>query len=383
MTEEPIYLDSAATTRPFPDVSKAMLPYLENRFANPSSLHEPARDVRAELEDARKDIAEVLDSQSREIIFTSGGTEANNLAIRGLARANRDRGNHIVCTEIEHKSILRAVRDLEEQSFNATRIPPNEQGRVTAEAVEDAIQENTALVSVMLANNETGTIQPIRDIARITQDRGILLHTDAVQGAGKIPGVSLRELAVDALTISAHKIHGPKGAGLLCVRDGIKVQPDIVGGDHEMGRRAGTENVPAIMGFRTALIKSSDRIEETRSHLETLRNQLFEGLRETIPDIQVNSPDGNVLPSILNVSFPKVEGETMVIMLDRNGVCASTGAACESDRVETSHVLRAMNFSRERTRSAVRFSLSGMNTSEEIERALDVIPSVYRDARNL
>ncbi len=380
-----IYLDNAASTPPFPEVRDAMLPYLKDRFANPSSLHEPARAVREDIEDVRREVAEQLNCQSREIIFTSGGTEADNLAVKGIARAQKENGSgtHVLTTQVEHKAVLTACDQLEREGFEVTRLPVNQEGMVQVDRLREELRKDTVLVSVMLVNNEVGTHQPVREIAKFTQQQGVPLHTDAVQGVGKVQPLSAKALGVDAMTISGHKIHGPKGIGVLYLRQGVPFQPVQTGGDHESSRRAGTENVPGIIGFGAALNRTMNHVDEHLSRLVNMSDQLRDGLRNEIPECRFNTPEQNSAPGILNVSFPDVEGETMVIMLDREGICASTGAACESDSVETSHVLRAMSYSNDRSRSAVRFSLSPLNREKEVEQVISTIQSVHRKCVSL
>lgn len=380
-----IYLDNAATTPILPDVREAMMPYLGEQFANPSSLHEPARDIREEIEDVRQQIAQQLDCQSRELVFTSGGTEADNMAVKGIARAQKDKGagQHVITSEIEHKAVLTACKQLEREGFTVTRLPVDERGLVSVSRLREALQDNTVLVSIMLINNEVGTRQPIRDIAECTQEHGVPLHTDAVQAAGKVTSLSVRSLGVDAMTLSGHKVHGPKGVGLLYLRQGVPFQPVQTGGNHENGRRAGTENVPGIIGLGTALETVLNNSEERVRTLESMTDQLRDGLRNELSACQFNTPEEQSAPGILNVSFPDVEGETMVIMLDREGICASTGAACESDSVEISHVLRAMSHSRDRSRSAVRFSMSPANEADEMERTVSTIKRVHKQCVSL
>lgn len=380
-----IYLDNAATTPILPSVREAMKPYLHEKFANPSSLHEPARTIREEIEDVRQEIAHQLDCQSRELVFTSGGTEADNMAIKGIARAQKDEGagQHVITSDIEHKAVLTACDQLEREGFEVTRLPVNERGLVSVNRLEDALRDDTVLVSIMMVNNEVGTRQPIREIAECTQESGVPFHTDAVQAAGKVEPLSVRSLSVDAMTLSGHKVHGPKGVGVLYLRQGVPFQAVQTGGNHESGRRAGTENVPGIIGLGAALETAMNNTEERVRTLATLTDQLREGLQNELSECQFNTPENDSAPGILNVSFPDVEGETMVIMLDREGICASTGAACESDSVEISHVLRAMSHSRDRSRSAVRFSLSPRNTPDEIDRAISTISQVHKQCVSL
>ncbi len=380
-----IYLDNAATTPLFPAVREAMIPYLEEHYANPSSLHEPAREVREEIENVRASLAELLDCETRELIFTSGGTEADNLAVKGIARAMKDRGKgqHVITSAIEHKAVLNACEMLEGEGFDVTKIPVDDRGIVRVERLKDALQPDTVLVSVMLVNNEVGSRQPIRDIARITQEKGIPLHTDAVQAPGKFEELSIPILGVDALTVSGHKLHGPKGVGALFVRQGLPLDPVQVGGDHESGRRAGTENVPGIAGFGAAVKRLRDEGHKRVERLRAMTEQFRSNLQETVNDIEFNTPDEDSVPGISNVSFPGVEGETMVLMLDREGVRASTGAACESDSVEESHVIRAMSQSTDRARAAVRFSIGALNEPEELDEAVRLIGKVYERCQSM
>lgn len=378
-----IYLDSAATTPMDPDVFEAMKPVLQSRFANPSSLHEPAQKVRKKLESVRDEIADWLDCQTRETYFTSGGTESNNLAIFGLARALEDRGNHVICSKIEHKSILNPVRQLKTNGFDVSEIPVNEDGVLSLSRLEEELRSDTVLVSVMMANNETGVRQPINRISSRLDDRDVLLHTDAAQGLTFREDVSVHELEVDAMTISGHKLHGPKGVGALYVRQGETPVPRQYGGDQEFGLRAGTENVPGIVGMGRAIKRCRSQAADAESFVRTLRDQFVEILRDELPEVHVNTPIDNSVPHILNITFPDVEGETLVFLLDQEGICASTGAACESDEPEPSHVLREIGLSREDARSSLRFSFSRMNTKEEVHQAARTTAEAYRKSQQL
>jgi len=380
-----IYLDNAATTPMLPAVREALQPYLDERYANPSSLHEPARSVREDVEDVRENLADLLNCQRRELVFTSGGTEANNLAVKGIARGKQRRGegDHVVTTEVEHRAVLRPCEQLEREGFEVTRVPVDDRGVLRMNRFEDALRPGTVLVSVMRVNNEVGTRQPIREVARITQERGIPLHTDAVQAFGKCENVTVPALGVDAMTLSGHKIHGPKGIGALFLRQGLPVEPVQTGGDHEGGRRAGTENVPGLIGLGAAVDRLRETASERTERLRSMTDRFRDRLSDTLPEVQINTPETPSAPGILNASFPGVEGETMVILLDRDGLRASTGAACESDTVETSHVLRAMSLSTDRARAAVRFSMGALNQPDEIDQAIPLIENVYQKCRSM
>lgn len=379
-TGELIYLDHAATTPVDPAVLEAMLPYFSERFGNPSSIYGLGREAREALDQARSRCARVLGCQASEIVFTSGATESDNLALRGVAWAARIAGSgrngahHIVTTAIEHHAVLHTAQSLERQGFAATYLAPDERGIVGAAAIEAALRPETCLVSVMYANNESGAIQPIREVAEIARERGVLLHTDAVQAAGMLP-LDVDVLGVDLLSLSAHKFYGPKGVGLLYVRKGTAIDFQQQGGSQEQGRRGGTENVPGIVGLGLALERAEERREAYAEHCRALRDRLMRGVVAAIPDARVNGPLDSALrlPNNLNVAIPGVDGETVLFNLDLAGVAASAGSACTTGNTEPSHVLMAMGLPAELCMASLRFTVGRSNSEAQIERAVRAI----------
>jgi cysteine desulfurase len=381
MMKQRIYLDNSATTRVDELVLEAMLPCYRENFGNASSVHLFGQEARAIVEDARRSIAEFLGADAREIVFTSGGTESDNAALWGIFRSGYRAGNHIVTTRIEHPAILATCKALESAGAEITYVPVDSSGRVDPQAVAAAIRETTLLISVMHSNNETGVIQPIGEIGEIARRSGIYLHTDAVQSVGKIP-VNVRELGVDLLSLSAHKIHGPKGVGALYIRKGTRITPFMTGGSHERKRRAGTENVPAIAGLGAAARLAGERLQEMQTRIARLRDRLETQAMTRISGARVNGRNPR-LPNISNLSYKGLEGEAAVIALDLEGIAVSTGSACSSGSLDPSHVLTAMGLRPEVVQSSLRFSLCYHNTEEEIDRAVQVLEAVIRRLRKL
>jgi cysteine desulfurase len=379
--KERIYLDNSATTPVDAAVLEAMLPALGGIFGNASSIHLFGQEARTVVEEARGAVALLIGADTREVVFTSGGTESDNWALWGTLRGGRRPGNHVVTTRIEHPAVLATCEAMEKAGAEVTRVPVDASGRVDPGAVADAVREGTILISVMHSNNETGVVQPVAEIAEIARKRGVPLHTDAVQSAGKVP-VDVRELGVDLLSLSAHKIHGPKGVGALWIRKGTPIAPFLTGGAQERKRRAGTENVPAIAGFGVAARLAAERLPEMGGRVAALRDRFERGALKRIPGGSVNGR-GPRLPNITNVSFERLEGEAAVIALDLEGVAASTGSACSSGSLEPSHVLRGMGLRPEVVQGSLRFSLSRQNTEEEIDRALDILGKVVGRLRTL
>ena len=374
MTER-IYLDHAATTPLRPEVRAAMEPYLaSDGCGNPSSLHADGQRAKRALDAARDTLAQAVGGQFSEITFTSGGTEADNAALVGVLLA-RGRGSHLVTTQIEHEAVSETARFLERLGFGVTFVPVDEFGRVSPDSVAEALTDRTVLVSVMHANNEVGTVQPLREIADIVHARGAYLHTDAVQTFGQLP-VHAQELGVDLITISAHKIYGPKGAGALYVRSGVPIEPLLHGGGQERERRAGTENVPAIVGFGEAVRLMLPEREAEAARLTGLRDLFLSCLRQRLPGVVLNGHPSERLPNNLNISFPGLDAETLLLALDRAGVSASSGSACTSGSIEPSHVLSAMGLADDRVRSAVRLTLGRGTTREHVDRAGDILAGV-------
>jgi len=364
-----IYLDYAATTPLDPRVEEAMRPFGRAIFGNPSSLHAFGREARAALDTARDRIADLLGARAEEIIFTSGGTEADNLAVKGVARALKGRGTHIVTTAFEHHAVLESCQALENEGFSVTYLKPNTDGLISPADVEQAITSDTVLVSVMYANNEVGTVQPIAEIGRICRGQRVPFHTDAVQAASELP-LNVRDLQVDLLTLSAHKLYGPKGAGALYVRTGTRLRPIIDGGGQEHERRAGTENVAGLVGFAAALELAHTHAETARIH--ALREMLIDGLL-TIPDSRLHGSRGQRLANNVNVGFAGVPGETLLLALDLAGIAVSTGAACSAVAVEPSHVLQSMSYPRIRAQEALRLTLGRNTTEAEIRTVIDAV----------
>jgi cysteine desulfurase len=385
-----IYLDHAATTPVDPVVLDAMLPYFRERFGNPSSIYRLGQESLAAVDAARQRAARVLGCQTAEIVFTSGATESDNLALRGVAWATRlttlrdVAPPHIVTTTIEHHAVLHTAQALERQGFAVTYVAPDEQGIVDPEAIAAAIRPETCLISVMYANNEIGSIQPIRQIAKLGKERGILVHSDAVQAAGALT-LNVEELGVDLLSLSAHKFYGPKGVGLLYVRRGTAIEFQQEGGSQEQGRRGGTENVPGIVGLGLALERADAWRDAYAAHCAALRNRLERGILEAIPGAIVNGPrsDAARLPNNLNVAIPGVQGETLLLSLDVLGVAASAGSACTTGNAEPSHVLRAVGLSDELCRSSLRFTVGRGNTEQQIDEATDALVESVERAREL
>jgi len=375
-----IYLDYAATTPTHPEVVKAMLPYFTDAFGNPSSIHSYGQEAKGAIEEARAKVADLIGARGEEIVFTSGGTEADNFAIKGVAYANEGKGNHIITSAIEHHAVIETCKFLEKRGFLVTHLPVDEYGLVDPDDVKKVITDKTILISVMHANNEVGTIEPIAKIGKIAKEAGIYFHTDAVQTAGHIP-VNVNELGVDLLAMSAHKLYGPKGVGALYIRKGTRLVAFMHGGEQERRRRASTENVPGIVGFGRAAELAKQEMSEEAELLTHLRDRLIKGILERIDHTRLNGHPVMRLPNNVNVSVDFVEGESMLLNLDLEGICASTGSACSSASLEPSHVLLATGLSHELAHGSLRFSLGKWTTEDEIERVLDVLPRIVAKLR--
>jgi len=375
-----IYLDYAATTPTHPDVVKAMLPYFTEAFGNPSSIYSYGQEAKGAIEEARVKVASLISARGEEIVFTSGGTEADNFAIKGVAFANERKGNHIITSPIEHHAVTETCSFLKRRGFRITYLPVDGYGMVDPDDVRKAITDKTILISVMRANNEMGTIEPIAEIARIAREAGVYFHTDAVQAVGHIP-VDVNELGVDLLSMSAHKLYGPKGVGALYIRKGTKLTPFMHGGEQERRRRASTENVPGTVGFGKAAELARQEMSKEAERLTSLRDRLVKGLLERIDHTHLNGHPIIRLPNNVNVSVDFVEGESMLLTLDLEGICASTGSACSSSSLEPSHMLLAIGLSHEQAHGSLRFSLGKWTTEEDIERVLDVLPGVVAKLR--
>ena len=375
-----IYLDHAATTPVRPEVIEAMTSYHAEVFGNPSSLHMAGQRARKALEDAREAVAHCIGAHDEEIYFTSGGTESDNMALRGVATLSRSKGSHLITTSVEHQAVLSCVRALEKDGFTMSFLPADRQGVIDPGALRDALQPDTTLVSVMLGNNETGTLQPIKEMVVITKERGITLHTDAVQAAGKMP-LDVERLGVDLLSLSAHKIGGPKGVGALYIRRGTRLAPLMHGGHQERELRPGTHNLPGIIGFAKALVLATDELPCVPARLAGLRDQLESAMAKRIPGIHRNGPATQRLPHILNASFENVEGEALLLALDLRGICVSTGSACTSGAATSSHVLQAMGVPPDLARGSLRFSIGRENTCEQMETVAIVVAETVAQLR--
>ena len=384
MTERYIYLDHAATTPVDEQVLAAMLPFFSERFGNPSSIHRVGRAALEALDEARETVAAILGASRKEIIFTAGGSEADNLAIKGVALAQREagKGAHIITSTIEHHAVLHAVEQLEALGFEATLLPADRDGLVSPDDLRAAIRPDTVLVSIMYANNEIGTIQPLAELGAICHERGVPIHTDAVQAAGSLT-LDVDELNVDLLTLAAHKFYGPKGVGALYARRGVPLLPLINGGGQERRRRAGTENVAGVVGMATALRLAEERRPGYVAHCTALRDRLIAGIHARIPDAYLNGHPTRRLPNNANLAFDGVEGESILLLLDQHGIAASSGSACTSGALEASHVLLALGIPYERAIGTVRFTAGKDTTATEIDYLLDVLPALIEQLRSV
>ncbi|HBV88984.1 MAG TPA: cysteine desulfurase NifS [Desulfosporosinus sp.] len=376
-----VYLDHSATTPVDPEVAAIMMTYYTEKYGNPSSVHGFGREAKQALEQARNQVAELIGAASGEITFTSGGTEADNLAILGTAEALRKKGKHIITSCIEHHAVLETCEYLEKNGFDLTVIPVDEEGIISVDALRKAIRPDTILITIMHANNEVGSIQPISEIGKLAKEQGIVFHVDAVQSLGKIP-VNVEELNVDLLTVSGHKIYGPKGVGALYVRKGLRIVPLVHGGGQEKKRRSGTENTPGIIGFGKACELAGQRMADDAEHQRKLRDKLINGILERIDFVKVNGPLGEKrLPNNVNVSIRYVEGESLLLSLDMLGIAASSGSACTSGSLDPSHVLLGMGLIHEIAHGSLRFSLGRQNTEEDIDYVLEQLPKIVERLR--
>ena len=377
---KPIYFDYAATTPCDPEVVAAMLPYFSDRFGNPSSMHAFGQETKGAVEEARERIAAFLGAAPGEIVFTSGGTESNNMAVKGVAYARRGKGNHIITSRIEHHAVLEPCHFLEKEGFEVTILPVDGDGLVDPDDVRRAITDKTILISIMHANNEIGTIQPIAEIGRLARERGIYFHTDAVQTLGHLP-FSVNELNVDLLSASAHKLYGPKGVGLLYVRKGTRLTPFMHGGEQENRRRASTHNVPGIVGFGKAVEMAQSSVEKEVRDLTAFRDKLIRGFQEEMDQVKLNGHPTQRLPNNVNISVAHVEGEGMLLSLDMMGIACSTGSACSSSSLEPSHVLMAIGLPHELAHGSLRFTLGRPTTAADVDRLLEVLPPIVAKLR--
>jgi cysteine desulfurase len=383
-----VYLDNSATTAMAHEVIEAMLPYFSEEMGNAQSVHSFGQRAKAAVEKARREVAALINAAPNEIVFVGGGTEADNFAIRGIAESHRKSGNHIITTKIEHPAVLATCEALEQMGFRVTYLPVSTSGIVCADDVRSAIEEDTILVSIMHANNETGTIQPVEEIAGIVAEaraRGLKrlhFHADAVQSVGKLP-IDVKQMGVDLLSLSGHKFHGPKGVGALFVRKGTRLTKLLYGGHHERDRRAGTENVPAIVGLGRAAELARNQLDERAARMRELRDHLEQQLRERVQDFRINGDAVRRVPNISNLSFQGVDGESLLIALDLKGIAVSTGSACASGSVEPSHVLTALGLAREEVRGSLRFSLSAYTTRDEIDYVVAALEETIKRLRQM
>jgi cysteine desulfurase len=374
-------MDNSATTPVRKEVVEEMLPYLTENFGNPSSIYDPGKVSKRAIEKARQKVADAIGADENEIYFTSGGTESDNWAVKGIAFANRHKGKHIITTSIEHHAVLHACSWLEGQGFEVTYLPVDKFGMVSPEELKNAIRDDTILISVMLANNEIGTIQPVEEIGKIAREKKIYFHTDAVQAIGHVL-IDVKKMNIDLLSLSGHKFEGPKGCGALYIRKGTKIEALLHGGDQERKRRAGTENVPAIVGLGKAIELAAGEIEEANKPLLDMRERLIEGLLK-IPKTHLNGHPSHRLANNVNITFEYIEGESLLLLLNAKGIFASTGSACNSTSLEPSHVLTACGVPHEIVHGSLRLSPGRLNTREDVDRVLEVLPEIVQKLRNM
>lgn len=378
--ERKIYLDHNATTPVHPEVLEAMLPFYKDGFGNASSIHSFGREAKVALEESREKVAKFLNADPLEIYFTSGGTESDNLAAKGVAWANKKKGNHIITSQIEHHAVLESCKFLEKEGYEITYLPVDKYGLVDHEELKKSIKKESVLVSIMHANNEMGTIQPIAELAGLAKEKGVYFHTDAVQSTGKMK-IDVNELNVDMLSLSAHKFYGPKGVGALYIRRGVRLTPLAHGGHHEKSRRAGTENVPGIVGLAKALEIAHADMQEEERRLKSLTETFFKKVTERIPDVFMNGHPVLRIPNTMNLSFKGVEGESIILNLDLKGIGVASGSACTSGSLEPSHVLSAMGVPGDLAQSSLRFSFGRSNTIDDVNYVVEVLPEIISKLR--
>ncbi len=375
-----IYFDHAATTSVKPEVLEAMLPYFTEKYGNASSIYSLGRENKKAIDDAREKVAKALNALPKEIFFTSGGTEADNWALEGIAFANQAKGKHIITTNIEHHAILHTCKFLEKQGFEVSYVPVDNKGIVHVEDIEKAIRPDTILISIMFANNEIGTIQPIKEIGALAKEKGIYFHTDAVQAIGNIP-IDVKDMNIDLLSLSAHKFYGPKGVGVLYIRDGVRISSMLHGGAQERGKRASTENVAGIVGLGKAIELATENIEQYNTKLMKLRDRAIKEILEKIPYSRLNGDEKNRLPGNVNISFEFIEGESILLMLDMKGICASSGSACTSGSLDPSHVLLAIGLPHEIAHGSLRLTFGEENTDSDLDYLLETLPPIIEKLR--
>ena len=376
-----VYVDNAATTQVDPDVAEKVIPCFTSVFGNASSIHTAGRKAKELLDTAREQVANALGAEPGEIYFTAGGSESDNWAIKGVAHKFAKKGKHLITTAIEHHAVLHSMKSLEKEGFEVTYLPVDSEGFVTAEQVEKAIRPDTILVSVMFANNEIGSVEPIAEIGDVCKKHGVLFHTDAVQAVAHIK-IDVKAMNIDMLSLSGHKFNAPKGVGALYIRKGITIPNLIDGGQQERGKRAGTENIPAIVGMGYAIEVATRELDERMSRVRKMRDRLRDELMRRIPYAKLNTPE-NSLPGTLNISFQYIEGESILLMLDMNGICASAGSACTSGSRDPSHVLLAIGLPHEIAHGSVRMSIDHNNTEEEIDHIIDTLPKIIQRLRDM
>lgn len=378
-----VYMDHAATTYVKPEVLSAMLPYFSEHYGNPSSVYALGRETKAAIDKARDQVASALNAaKANEIYFTGSGTESDNWALRGVAAAHAGRGKHIITTSIEHHAVLHTCQYLEKQGFDVTYLPVDRDGLVTAQQVADAIRPDTILVSIMFANNEIGTIEPIEEIGAVCKEKGVLFHTDAVQAFGSVP-IDVQRMHIDLLSLTAHKLYGPKGCGALYIRNGVRVETFIHGGAQERGRRASTENIAGIVGLGAAAEIAQAQMEQNRERLTALRDRLIQGILDRVPYTRVNGSMEHRLPNNANVCFEFIEGESLLLLLDRAGIEASSGSACTSGSLEPSHVLLAIGLPHEIAHGSLRLTIGERTTQEDIDYVLETLPPIVARLREM
>lgn len=377
-----VYLDNAATTPVKQEVLEAMIPYFTEKYGNPSSIYRLGQATRAAIDEAREKVAKAIGANSREIFFTGGGSEADNWAIKGIAYANKNKGNHIITSKIEHHGVLHTCEYLEKNGFQVTYLDVDENGIVDIEQLKNSITDKTILITIMFANNEIGTIQPIKEIGSIAKENKIYFHTDAVQAIGNIK-IDVDDLNIDLLSMSAHKLYGPKGVGALYIRQGVKIHPHIHGGAQEKNRRAGTENVPAIVGFGKAIELAYETIDEHNRNLTRLRDKLIRDIYEKIDYVKLNGHPENRLPGNVNFSFEFIEGESLLLSLDMVGISASSGSACTSGSLDPSHVLLAIGLPHEIAHGSLRLTLGDFNTEEEMDYVVENLVKIVDRLRQM
>lgn len=377
-----IYLDHAATTAVRKEVLDTMLPCFSQNYGNPSSIYEIAREAKSLIDNARKQVATAIGAEEKEIYFTAGGSESDNWAIKGIAESYKDKGKHIITSSIEHHAVLHTCQYLEKNGYEVTYLPVDEDGKIRIEDLEKAIRPDTILISIMFANNEIGTLQPIKEIGEIAKKHKIIFHTDAVQAVGHVK-IDVKQMNIDMLSLSAHKLYGPKGIGALYVRKGIKLKSYIHGGAQERGIRAGTENVPGIVGLGKAIELATAEMEQENKRLIKLRDEIIDGILNNIPYTRLNGHRTDRLPANVNISFEFIEGESILLLLDMNGIYASSGSACTSGSLDPSHVLLAIGLPHEKAHGSLRMTLGIENTEEDVKKLLEVLPPIIKRLRDM